>query len=38
MVWETNTAIALTSNEGQTETWLLVEAIADLLAADGTKH
>ena len=36
MVWETQGAVALTSNEGQSQTWLLAEHIADLLAADAT--
>ncbi|MGH8215600.1 MAG: serine hydrolase domain-containing protein [Rhodanobacteraceae bacterium] len=36
MVWETQGAVALTSNEGQSQTWLLAEHIADLLAADTT--
>ena len=38
MVWETDGAVALTSNEGQNQTWLLAEHIADLLAAEGAKH
>lgn len=33
MVWETGAAVALTSNEGPSQTWLLAEHIADLLAA-----
>jgi D-alanyl-D-alanine carboxypeptidase len=37
MVWETHAAVALTSNEGPTETWLLAERIADLLAAVDKK-
>jgi hypothetical protein len=37
MVWETRGAVALTSNEGQNQTWLLAEHIADLLAAEGAK-
>jgi D-alanyl-D-alanine carboxypeptidase len=37
MVWETQGAVALTSNEGQSQTWLLAEHIADLLAAEGAK-
>jgi D-alanyl-D-alanine carboxypeptidase len=37
MVWETNAAVALTSNEGPAQTWLLAEHIADLLAAEGAK-
>lgn len=35
MIWETRGAVALTSNEGQSQTWLLAEHIADLLAAEG---
>jgi D-alanyl-D-alanine carboxypeptidase len=38
MVWETGAAVALTSNEGQSQHWLLAEQIADLLAADGAKN
>lgn len=37
MVWETHAAVALTSNQGPTQTWLLAEYIADLLAAEGAK-
>lgn len=37
MVWETGAAVALTSNEGQSQHWLLAERIADLLAAEGAK-
>jgi hypothetical protein len=38
MVWETNAAVAITSNEGDSQTaMMLAETIADLLAADGTK-
>lgn len=37
MVWETGAAVALTSNEGPAQTWLLAEHIVDLLAADGAK-
>jgi CubicO group peptidase (beta-lactamase class C family) len=37
MVWETGAAVALTSNEGQSQHWLLAEEIADLLAAEGAK-
>lgn len=37
MIWETRGAVALTSNEGQDQTWLLAEHIADLLAAESTK-
>lgn len=38
MIWETQGAVALTSNEGPNQTWLLAEKIADLLAAEGAKH
>ncbi|WP_284331206.1 serine hydrolase [Dyella flagellata] len=38
MVWETGAAVVLTSNEGQSEHWLLAEQIADLLAAEGAKR
>lgn len=38
MVWETGAAVALTSNEGPSEHWLLAEKIADLLAAEGAKN
>ena len=38
MVWETGAAVALTSNEGPSQHWLLAEEIADLLAAEGTKN
>jgi D-alanyl-D-alanine carboxypeptidase len=38
MVWETGAAVALTSNEGPSQHWLLAEQIADLLAADGAKN
>jgi D-alanyl-D-alanine carboxypeptidase len=37
MVWETSAAVALTSNEGQSDHWFLAEKIADLLAAEGAK-
>lgn len=37
MVWETGAAVVLTSNEGPSQTWLLAEHIADLLAAEGAK-
>lgn len=37
MVWETGAAVALTSNEGESKTWLLAERIADLLAAEHAK-
>jgi CubicO group peptidase (beta-lactamase class C family) len=38
MVWETGAAVALTSNEGPSQHWLLAEQIADLLAAEDDKH
>jgi CubicO group peptidase (beta-lactamase class C family) len=38
MVWETGAAVALTSNQGPSQHWLLAEKIADLLAADGGKN
>ncbi|RDS86873.1 class A beta-lactamase-related serine hydrolase [Dyella psychrodurans] len=38
MVWETGAAVALTSNEGPSQHWLLAEQIADLLAAEGAKN
>ncbi|MFC0679598.1 serine hydrolase domain-containing protein [Lysobacter korlensis] len=37
IVWETGAAVALTSNEGPAENWLLAERIADLLAAGTVK-
>jgi D-alanyl-D-alanine carboxypeptidase len=37
MVWNANAAVALTSNEGPSQTWLLAEHIADLLAAGSAK-
>ena len=38
IVWETNAAVAITSNEGDSQTaMMLAEAIADLLAAEGAK-
>jgi CubicO group peptidase (beta-lactamase class C family) len=37
MVWESGAAVALTSNEGPAQNWLLAERIADLLAADASK-
>lgn len=37
MVWDTGAAVALTSNEGPSQHWLLAEQIADLLAAEGAK-
>ncbi len=36
IVWETQGAVALTSNQGENQTWMLAERIAELLAADGT--
>lgn len=38
MIWETGAAVAMTSNEGPSQHWLLVEQIADLLAAEASKH
>lgn len=38
MVWEIGAAVALTSNEGPSQHWLLAEKIADLLAAETDKH
>lgn len=38
MVWETGAVVALTSNEGPSQHWLLAEQIADLLAAEDGKH
>lgn len=37
MIWNANAAVALTSNEGQSQTWMLAENIADLLAAEAEK-
>lgn len=37
MVWNADAAVALTSNEGQSQTWMLAENIADLLAAEVEK-
>jgi len=37
MVWENSAAVALTSNEGPSQHWLLAEKTADLLAAENTK-
>lgn len=37
MVWNANAAVALTSNQGPSQTWMLAERIADLLAAQGAK-
>ena len=37
MVWNADAAVALTSNEGQSQTWMLAENIADLLAAEAEK-
>ena len=36
MVWGTDAAVALTSNQGPGQSWMLAEHIADLLAADAT--
>jgi CubicO group peptidase (beta-lactamase class C family) len=38
MVWNANAAVALTSNQGPSQTWMLAEHIADLLAAGSEKH
>lgn len=38
MISETGAAVALTSNEGPSQHWLLAEQIADLLAAEGAKN
>ncbi len=38
MIRETQGAVALISNEGPNQTWLLAEHITDLLAAEGAKH
>jgi CubicO group peptidase (beta-lactamase class C family) len=38
MVWNANAAVALTSNQGPSQTWMLAERIADLLAAANEKH
>ena len=38
MVWGTDAAVALTSNQGPGQSWMLAEHIADLLAADATKR
>lgn len=35
IVWGTGAAVALTSNEGPSQNWLLAEHIADLLAAES---
>ncbi|PKM03776.1 MAG: serine hydrolase [Gammaproteobacteria bacterium HGW-Gammaproteobacteria-6] len=37
MVWNANAAVAMTSNQGPSETWMLAEKIADLLAAEVEK-
>lgn len=37
IVWETGATVALTSNQGPGQSWLLAERIADLLAAQGKK-
>jgi D-alanyl-D-alanine carboxypeptidase len=36
MVWKAGAAVALTSNEGPSQTWFLAEHIADLLAAESS--
>lgn len=38
MVWGTDAAVALTSNQGPGQSWMLAEHIADLLAADAAKR
>jgi len=38
MVWGTDTAVALTSNQGPGQSWMLAEHIADLLAADAASR
>lgn len=35
IVWETGATVALTSNQGPGQSWLLAERIADLLASQG---
>ena len=35
MVWETGATVALTSNQGESQNWMLAERIADLLAASA---
>jgi len=37
MAWDANAAVALTSNQGPSQTWMLAEHIADLLAAASTE-
>jgi CubicO group peptidase (beta-lactamase class C family) len=37
IAWETGATVALTSNEGPSDTWMFAEHIADLLAAEGAK-
>ena len=37
MVWNADAAVSMTSNEGQSQTWMLAENIADLLAAEVEK-
>jgi len=37
MIWNAKAAVALTSNEGPSQTWMLAEHIADLLAAGSTR-
>jgi D-alanyl-D-alanine carboxypeptidase len=38
MVWNANAAVALTSNQGPSPTWMLAEKIADLIAAGSAKR
>lgn len=38
MVWETGDTVALTSNQGPTQNWMLAERIADLLAIEDGGH
>lgn len=38
IVWESGAAVALTSNQGQSQNWMLAERIADLLAAETAAH
>lgn len=37
LVWNADAAVAMTSNQGPSETWMLAERIADLLAAASGK-
>lgn len=37
MAWNANAAVALTSNQGPSQNWMLAEKIADLLAAGSAK-